>query len=104
MGTKEVIGVIVLVVSLLVLLIGYLIGARKQLNLIAGLNMEQVKDADGLAKWIGNGLLGLGLIDLIISVLMLAVAIQTRWFVIVLVVLNIGGAGVLLSRLRRFLK
>ncbi len=104
MGPKELLAVIVFVTSLLLLLVGYLIGVRKQFNLIAGFDPAQIKDADGFAKWVGNGLLALGAVDLIISILTFVLTLQTRWFAILIAVVNVVAAGVLVSRLRRFLK
>ena len=62
---------ILLIASLIVLVPGYLIKTRKQLSLIAGLDVSKVKDKDALASTVGGGLQTLGLVEIAISFLLL---------------------------------
>jgi hypothetical protein len=101
MGPKEIVGVTFIIVGLVVLVLGYLIGIRKQLNLIAGYNPAQVKDPDGLARLVGNGLFLVGSIDLVIGILMFVLALQTRWFIIGYILIDLILVGYLIMQARR---
>lgn len=102
MGPKEIVGTVFVFVSIILLVLGYLIGTRKQLNLIAGLDTAQVSNPDGLAQTVGSGLLIFGVVDLVIGLLALALTVQTRWFIAALVIINVVGAVVLFIRARPF--
>ena len=52
--------VIVGLVGALLLGLGYLVGARRRLDLLAGYRAERVRDKDALARWAGRGLALLG--------------------------------------------
>jgi hypothetical protein len=94
---------ILLDASLIVLLFGYLIGARKQLSLIAGLDVSKVRDSDGLARWVGRGLLTIGVLDLVISLTLLATSFNPALVIVAYVAVSLAGAVVLLSRVGRYL-
>lgn len=94
---------ILLGVSLLVLIIGYRIGFRKQLSLIAGLDVARVRDSDGLARWIGTGLLSIGALDLLISLALFSASVATVPAILAYVVVSLVGAVVLLLRMPRYL-
>jgi hypothetical protein len=94
---------ILLASSLVVLAIGYLIGCRKQLSLIAGLGVSKVRDGDGLARWVGTGLLCIGALDLLLSLALFAAPVGEPLVIAAYVAVSLGGAVVLLSRVRRYL-
>lgn len=103
MNPRILAAVILLVVSLIVLLFGYLIGSRKQLSLIAGLDVSKVRDSDGLARWIGTGLLSIGVLDLLISLALFADSVRTTLLIVTYVVVSLVGAVALLIRMPRYL-
>ena len=51
--------------GMLLLGVGYLIGARHRLDLLAGYRPERVHDKDALAQWAGRGLTRLGVWTLV---------------------------------------
>lgn len=93
--------IILLAVSLGVLLIGYLIGARKRLSLIAGLDASQVRGSDGLAHWVGTGLLGIGVLDLLICLALFAISAHPT-LIVSYALASLVGAVVLLINMRRY--
>src|SRR5262245_3176265 len=95
--------VILLEASLIVLMLGYLIRAHKQLSLIAGLDVSKVRERDGLARWIGTGLLVIGMLDLLISLVVIIASAGTALLIIAYVAVNLVGAVTLLTRVRRYL-
>jgi hypothetical protein len=95
------VSVILMVVIAAVLLAGgYHIRAHRDLSLLAGYNLRrQIRNRDGLARWFGGGLLGLGAATLGVAVPMLVRPSTGPWIgrpygalVIVTVVgLTVGG-------------
>lgn len=57
--------------ALLFLALGYLIGVRRRLELLAGYSPERVRDKSGLAHWAGWGVALLGLWSLAAAVALL---------------------------------
>jgi hypothetical protein len=96
--------IILVAASLVVLLMGYLIGSLKELSLIAGLDVSRVRDRDGLARWIGRGLLGIGVLDLLVGLTVFVAADLGALLVIAYVAVNLAGAAVLLVGMRRYLR
>jgi hypothetical protein len=94
---------ILLDASFIVLLFGYLIGFRKQLSLIAGLDVSKVRDSDGLARWAGRGLLIIGVLDLLISLTLLATSMNPTPLIAAYLVMSLGGAAILVIGTRRYL-
>jgi hypothetical protein len=94
---------ILLIVSLIVSMIGYRIGTRKQLSLIAGLDESKVRDCDGLARWVGTGLLRVGALELLISLALFAVSDRAPLLILAYVVVSLVGAVALLVRMPRYL-
>ena len=52
--------IVMILCSLVLLVFGYLIRYKKQVNLIAGYDADQVSDPDGLANWVGGWSIALG--------------------------------------------
>src|SRR5258708_34407014 len=99
MNPTLVIGIVFLCVSAILTLFGYLIAVKKQLSLIAGYDPNRVKDKEGLAKWVGNGIMIMGGLEILISLLIFVfppnvIPVLALAFVIV----NIGGVVVLFTR------
>lgn len=95
-------GIIMLVASVIVLVIGYQIRFQRRLSLIAGLEVSRVRDPDGLARWIGTGLLAVGGLELLLGLVLLV-----RWAPVVPLILayvgvSIAGMVLLLTRMRRY--
>jgi hypothetical protein len=103
MDQQIVAGIILVLSSFVVMLIGYAIGYRKELSLIAGLDESKVRDRDGLARWVGRGLLGIGVLDVLVSLAMFVPSVGGALVVVTYVGVNLVGAAVLLSRVRRYL-
>src|SRR5262249_40856960 len=95
---------ILVAASLVVLLMGYLIGSLKELSLIAGLDVSKVRDSDGLARWIGRGLLSIGMLDLLIGLALFVIPVPPALLVIAYVVVSLVGAAVLQIGMRRYLR
>jgi hypothetical protein len=102
MEPRTLAAIILVAVSGMVLLIGHRIGAGKQLSLIAGLDGSMVRDRDGLARWIGTGLLCIGVLELLISLTLLATSVDPALMIVAYVVVSLLGAAVLLIRMRRY--
>jgi hypothetical protein len=96
--------IILVAASLVVLLMGYLIGSLKELSLIAGLDVSRVRDRDGLARWVGRGLLGIGVLDMLAGLAVFVTADLAALLVIAYVAVNLAGAAVLLVGMRRYLR
>jgi hypothetical protein len=95
--------VVFLVVYLLVLSLGLLI--RKGMTwLIAGYDASQVRDEQGLARWVGSGVVGIGIIGLLCAASMVAFPDAMLLFVLVATAVALGGAVTLVAGARRFLK
>lgn len=60
MGTS----IVATIVGVILLVLGYLIRIRKQMNLLAGYDSEKVTDPEGLANWVGGWCLLLGVVTL----------------------------------------
>jgi hypothetical protein len=65
--------VVLAAVAAVLLAVGYRIRARRDVALIAGYDARRVHDADGLARWVGGGVLALGGATLAAAVAALAV-------------------------------
>lgn len=63
---------ILLGMSLLIILPGYLIRFKHKVEIIAGYDPKRVKDKAGLAKWVGSNLLALGFIGLVTTAIAFA--------------------------------
>jgi hypothetical protein len=96
--------VILLAVSWIVVILGYRIGSRQQLWWIAGLEVSKVRDRTGLARWVGTGLMSIGVLDLLISLAVFAASDRFAVLVVAYVVVNVVGAVALLMGMRRYLK
>jgi len=94
--------VILVFVSYFVLLMSYVLGVCKEFSLIAGMDTSKVRDGDGLARRVGTGLLGIGALDLLISLAGLAIPAATPHLTVAYVAVSLGGAVVLLVRVRRY--
>jgi hypothetical protein len=104
MGEHILVAIILVAASLVVLMMGYLIGSLKQLSLIAGLDVSRVRDRDGLARWVGRGLLGIGVLDLLAGLAVFVTPDLAALLVIAYVAVSLAGAAVLLLGMRRYLR
>jgi hypothetical protein len=104
MGEHILVAIILVAASLVVLLMGYLIGSLKELSLIAGLDVSRVRDRDGLARWIGRGLLGIGVLDLLVGLAVFVTPDLGALLVIAYVAVSLAGAAVLLVGMRRYVR
>jgi len=95
--------VVFIVVYLLILCLGFLISKGKTW-LIAGYDASQVRDEKGLARWVGSGVMGIGVNGLVCAVLMFALPDAMLIFVIVATVVTLAGVVTLMVWGRRFLK
>src|SRR5215471_16108193 len=95
---------VLLTASVIVLTFGYLIAFRKRITLIAGLDVSKVRDSDGLARWVGRGLLGIGVLGVLIGLAGFVAPGPAAQLVIAYVSVNLGGAAVLLVGMRRYLR
>ncbi len=88
------------IIGLICLVLGYLIGVRKKLTLIAGYNPDKVRDKAGLAKFMGVMTAILGLIMILYPwVYGPEKTTPPRWFVyfpvpvvVIIVIMLIGNA------------
>ena len=92
-----------LAVYLLVLAMGFLI-RRGMTWLIAGYDAAQVRDEKGLARWVGSGVMGIGVNGLVFAGLMVAFPEATPIFVIAATVVTVVSAATLVITARHFLK
>jgi hypothetical protein len=95
--------VVFIVVYLLVLFMGLLI-RRGMTWLIAGYDASQVRDEKGLARWVGSGVMGIGVIGLVCAAAMFVFPDAMLSFVIVSLVVTLGGVITLAGGGRRFFK
>jgi hypothetical protein len=96
-------GVVLLVISFTFLGLSYVIGVCKQLSLIAGLEESKVRDRDGLARWVGRGQLSIGLLDLVISLLLLTTSMNAVPLIVAFAVVSAGGIAVLAIGSQRYM-
>ena len=90
-------------VYLLVLSMGFLIW-RGKTWLIAGYDASLVRDEKGLARWVGFGVMGIGVNGLVFAGLMVALPEAMPVFVIAATFVTLGSAATLVITARRFLK
>lgn len=67
MNTGLIIFLIMLLSALPLYVIAYLIGVKKRIGLISGLNPDRVADKDGLARWVGLMLFLMGLVAVLMG-------------------------------------
>jgi hypothetical protein len=103
-GEHILVAIILVAASLVVLMMGYLIGSLRELSLIAGLDVSRVRDRDGLARWVGRGLLGIGVLGLLAGLAVFVTPDLAALMVIAYVAVNLAGAAVLLVGMRRYLR
>jgi len=65
--------------------LGYAIGWRKKLQLVNGFDEQKARDPEGLARWVGRGVLAIGMLNCVAAGVLLALPGR---FVVVLVVTN----------------
>ena len=65
--------VLILLVGVPCLGLGYAIGRKKKLNLVSGFDDEKERDPEGLARWIGGGVLAIGALNCVAAGVLLAV-------------------------------
>lgn len=103
MESRTAAAIILLAVSLIVAILGYRIDARRQISLIAGLDVAQVRDRDGLAQWVGRGLQVIGATELLIGVALFVSPFPPTPLICAYVAVSLLGAAVLLLRMKRYL-
>lgn len=103
MDPRMLAAILLLIVNLAVLFIGYRINYHKHLSWIAGLDVSRVRDHDGLARWVGRGLLRIGTLDLLIALIMLATSVRPTTLIAAYMAVSLVGAAVLLSRVRHYI-
>jgi hypothetical protein len=91
------------VVYILVLSMGFLI-RNGVTSLIAGYDASQVRDEKGLARWVGSGVMGIGVVGLVCAASMFAFPDSLFILVIAATVVSVVGAICLVATARRFLK
>jgi hypothetical protein len=91
-----------LAVSAIVLVLGYLIGPRRRLGLIAGLEVPKVRDPHGLGRWVGTGLMVIGAVEALISLALFA-ADRMGPLIMAYVGVSLLGSSTLLVGMRRYL-
>jgi hypothetical protein len=88
--------------NVVVLTMGILI-RRGMTWLIAGYKNHHVRDEEGLARWVGSGVIGIGATGILAGILMAALPERHEPFVVIgFVVVAIGGAVTLVSRLHKY--
>jgi hypothetical protein len=95
--------IVFIVVYLLVLSMGILVRSGKTW-LIAGYDASQVRDEKGLTRWVGWGVMGIGISGLIGAALMFAFPDVMVIFVLAANVMTLGGVATLVLTSRRFFK
>ena len=64
---------LIVLVGLPCLGLGYAIGWKKKLNLVSGFDDEKAKNPDGVAGWVGGGVLAIGVLNCLAAGVLLAV-------------------------------
>lgn len=88
---------IFLLPAALLFIVGTLIYKYKMVDMIAGYDPRKVKDKDGLAKWVGGNLQGMGMLTLLITLLSLvfesmSMPVLTVSFLVIITILCINTA------------
>ena len=65
--------VLIVLVGVPCLGLGYAIGWKKKLNLVSGFDDEKARDPDGVARWVGGGVLAIGVLNCLAAGVLLAV-------------------------------
>jgi hypothetical protein len=90
--------------GLVCLVLGYLVGQKQMVEILAGYNPDKVSDRKGLARWVGANLLLIGVLAFVTAGLM-AVASDIRG--ILLLIYALGAVPLLCVRIvlgnRRFI-
>jgi hypothetical protein len=100
MGPNIVVGIAFIIAGAVIAFAGYQIRYKNRLNLIAGYDPNRVKDKEGLGSWVGNGLMGLGVVQAICG--LLGVAGFANVAGIVFAIATVLTPIVLISRISRF--
>lgn len=99
-GAEIPLGIVFGLIGLVCLVLGYLIGVKKKLNLIAGYNPDKVRDKAGLAKFMGIMTAVLGVIMILYPwVFSPSSTAPLRWLahfpvpvVIIIIIMLVGNA------------
>ena len=67
MNSGLVIFLVMLISALPLYVLAYLIGVKKRVGLISGINPDQVADKDGLARWVGLMLFLMGMVTILMG-------------------------------------
>ena len=84
--------------------IGYAIGWRKKLHLIAGYDRESVSDPEGLARWVGGGNVVIGVLNCAAPLVLLAAPSHLMAVVLVSAGLSVGLSVIMIVGCRRYQK
>jgi hypothetical protein len=101
MGTW-LLAVIFVSVHLVIIFLGYLIKYKKQMWLIAGYSAKKVRDNNGLANWVGQGTLLLGVLGIVFGLLYLAVPKLILELTLVYIVSVVAGCLIMAQGCQRF--
>jgi hypothetical protein len=103
MGPEVVPAIVLVFISSIVLLMSYLIGTRRQFGLIAGLEVSRVRDSDGLARLVRAWLLGLGTLELLVSLVVFVAPGAIVLLIAGFAALHLAGIAALAIRSQRYL-
>ena len=84
--------------------IGYAIGWRNKVHLIAGYDAESVSDPDGLAKWVGGGNVVIGVLNCVAPLVLLAAPSHLMAVVVVSAGLSVGLSVLMIVGCKRYQK
>jgi hypothetical protein len=102
MSPNIVVGMAFILAGVLIAFAGYQIRFKGRLHLIAGYEPNNVKDKEGFGRWIGNGILALGIIQGICGLIALVAWVDVAGVLFFLVTMTVPV--ILISRISQFSK
>jgi hypothetical protein len=100
MSPNVVVGIAFILAGLLIGFAGYQIRFKGRLNLIAGYDPNSVKDKEGLGRWVGSGIMVLGIVQAICGLLALIASVDFAGLLFLLATVTVPV--ILLTRISRF--
>src|SRR5262245_8215967 len=91
-------------VYLVVLSMGFFIRNKGMTWLIAGYDASLVRDEEGLARWVGSGVMGIGAAGILAGALIYVLSDFAPFLVLASVAVTLGVTITLVIGARRFLK
>lgn len=97
--------VITVLMGLICVVLGYLVGKKQMVEILAGYDQNKVTDREGLARWVGANLVLMGILAFFTTVLM---AVVPEGRVVLFMVYSLGAIPLLAVRIvlgnRNFLR